>query len=106
METPGPLPSARAWGTDPHGHERRDEAGRTLPETEVSFGLQGNGVKRSKVNDLFSEAWGHLNKAGKVWEAESLHQLQRAEEILNPALQMRGDFFVFSEMSSERESGG
>lgn len=102
METPDPLPSAPALGTGPHGHVRRDEAGRTLSVTEASFGLQGNGVERSKVNDLFAEAWGHLNKAGKVWEAESLHQLQRAEEILNPSTQMRGDFFVFSDKKGVR----
>lgn len=105
MEMPDPLPSAPALGTDPHGHVHRDEAGRTLSATEASFGLQGNGVERSKVNDLFAEAWGHLNKAGKVWEAGSLHQLQRGEEILNPAIQMRGDFFLsFQTKKKEAEA--
>lgn len=104
MEMPDPLPSVPGLGTDPHGHVRRDEAGRTLSATEASFGLQGNGVERSKVNDLFTEAWGHLNKAGKVWEAGSLHQLQRAEEILNPATQMREDFFCLFRQKKEAEA--
>lgn len=62
----------------------------------------GSRVQKSMTCSL--EAWGHLNKEGKVWEAESLHQLQRAEEILNPAIQMRGIFFHLFRQKKEAEA--